>query len=131
MLKKKKFIIGGILLLAAIVFLGYLSFMGGVTYYYEVGEFLDKADTLNGQTVRISGIVADDVERDGLEITFTLTDNTGADASLTVFYTGAVPDTFGVDKQVVVEGEYSISGVFEADSIITKCGSKYIPEEIE
>lgn len=131
MLKKKKFIIGGIILLAAVVFLGYLSFMGSVTYYYEVGEFLDEADTLNGQTVRISGIVADDLERDGLEMTFTLTDNTGDEASLPVFYNGAVPDTFGVDKQVVVEGEYNSGGIFEADSIITKCGSKYIPEEKE
>jgi cytochrome c-type biogenesis protein CcmE len=128
-LKKKKFIIGGLVLIAALVFLGYIGFMGGVTYYYEVGELLDDAGSLTGQTVRVSGIVAPDVERDGLEMRFIITDNTGIDASLPVVYTGAVPDTFKVGNQVVIEGEYTAGGVFEAEAIITKCGSKYEPAE--
>ena len=131
MFKKKKFIIGGVIVLAAVVFLLYISFMGGVTYYYEVAEFLDKSVELDGQTVRVSGVVADDIEKNGMEISFSITDNTGEDASLAVFYNGAVPDTFGVEKQIVVEGKYSTSGIFEADSIIAKCGSKYLPEEQE
>ncbi len=129
MLKKKRFIIGGLILVAALVFLGYIGFMGGVTYYYEVGELLDEASSFTGQTIRVSGIVAPDVDRDGLEMRFTITDNTGIDASLPIIYTGAVPDTFKVGNQVVVEGEYTASGIFEAESIITKCGSKYVPAE--
>jgi cytochrome c-type biogenesis protein CcmE len=128
-LKKKKFIIGGFVLIAALVFLGYIGFMGGITYYYEVGELLDEAGSLSGQTVRVSGVVAPDVERDGLEMRFTITDNTGIDASLPVVYTGAVPDTFKVGNQVVIEGQYTAGGVFEAEAIITKCGSKYEPAE--
>lgn len=129
MLKKKRFIIGGLILVAALVFLGYIGFMGGVTYYYEVGELLDQTSSLADQTIRVSGIVAPDVERDGLEMRFTITDNTGIDASLPVVYTGAVPDTFKVGNQVVVEGEYTASGIFEAEAIVTKCGSKYVPAE--
>lgn len=129
MLKKKKLIIGGLVLVAALVFLGYIGFMGGVTYYYEVGELLDEAGSHTGQTVRVSGIVAPDVARDGLDMSFTITDNTGINASLPVIYTGAVPDTFKVGNQVVVEGKYAASGIFEAETIITKCGSKYEPAE--
>ena len=115
--------------MAALVFLGYIGFMGSVTYYYEVSELLEKADTLTNQTIRVSGNVADDVERDGLELRFTILDTTGNGDSLPVVYSGAVPDTFKVDNQVVLEGEYTAAGIFEADAIIVKCGSKYEPAE--
>ncbi len=128
MLKKKKYLIGGLILIAALIFLGYFSFMGGLTYYYEVGELLDEANSITGQTVRASGNVADDVVKDGLELRFTILDMSDSETSLPVVYSGAVPDTFKVGNQVVVEGEYT-GGVFEAEAIIVKCGSKFIPEE--
>lgn len=128
MLKKKKYLIGGLILIAALIFLGYFSFMGGLTYYYEVGELLDETNSITGQTVRASGNVADDVVKDGLELRFTILDMSDSETSLPVVYSGAVPDTFKVGNQVVVEGEYT-GGVFEAEAIIVKCGSKFIPEE--
>ena len=129
MLKKKKYLIGGFVLIAALVFLGYLGFMGGLTYYYEVSELLDEASSISGQTVRVSGNVADDVVRDGLEMRFTILDMNDSETSLPVIYSGAVPDTFKVGNQVVIEGKYTTAGIFEAEAIIVKCGSKYIPEE--
>jgi len=129
LLKKKKYLIGGLILLAALIFLGYLGFMGGLTYYYEVSELLDEANSITGQTVRVSGNVADDVVKDGLEMRFTILDMSGNEASLPVVYSGAVPDTFKIGNQVVVEGKYIAGGIFEAEAIIVKCGSKYIPEE--
>ena len=102
--------------------------MGGLTYYYEVGELLDEATSVTGQTVRASGNVADDVVKDGLELRFTILDMSDSETSLPVVYSGAVPDTFKVGNQVVVEGKYT-GGVFEAEAIIVKCGSKFIPEE--
>jgi len=128
LLKKKKYLIGGLILIAALIFLGYFSFMGGLTYYYEVGELLDEANSVTGQTVRASGNVADDVVKDGLELRFTILDMSDSETSLPVVYSGAVPDTFKVGNQVVVEGKYT-GGVFEAEAIIVKCGSKFIPGE--
>ncbi|GAJ19214.1 unnamed protein product, partial [marine sediment metagenome] len=78
--------------------------------------------------VRVSGKVAPDVKKSGLEIQFTIIDNTGRDASLPAVYYGAVPDTFKVGNQVVIEGKYTAGGLFEAESIVTKCGSKYVPQ---
>ena len=130
MLKKKKYLIGGLILIAALVFLGYLGFMGGLIYYYEVSELLDEANSISGQTVRVSGNVANDVKRDGLEMRFTILDMSNSETSLPVVYSGAVPDTFKVGNQVVVEGKYTTTaGIFEAEAIIVKCGSKYIPQE--
>ena len=125
---KKKYLIGGLILIAALIFLGYLGFMGGLTYYYEVSELLDEANSISGQTVRVSGNVADDVVKDGLEMRFTILDMSDSETSLPVVYSGAVPDTFKVGNQIVLEGQYS-GGVFEADTIIVKCGSKYEPME--
>ena len=129
MFRKKRFFIGGLIICLAIVFLGYVGFMGGMTYYYEVGELLDQAGSIAGQTVRVSGKVAPDAKQEGLELRFTLLDNTGREASLPVVYQGAVPDTFKVGIQIVAEGKYTDSGTFEADSILTKCSSRYVPAE--
>ena len=131
MLKKKRFLFGGLIICLAIVFLGYMAFMSGIPYYYEVSELLDQGSSITGQTVRVSGKVAPDLEQEdgGLTLQFTLTDNTGANASLPVIYQGVVPDTFGVGKQVVVEGQYTDDGIFEAQAILTKCSSRYVPEK--
>ncbi len=131
MLKKKRFLIGGLIIFLAIVFLGYMAFMSGITYYYEVDELLDRGSSITGQTVRVSGKVATDIEQGngGLILRFTITDNSGVDASLPVVYQGVVSDTFGAGKQVVVEGQYTTDGIFEAQAILAKCSSKYVPEE--
>ncbi len=131
MLKKKRFLIGGLIICLAVFFLSYMAFMSGVPYYYEVGGFLDQGSSITGQTVRVSGKVAPDIEQEaaGLTIRFTITDNTGTGANLPVVYQGVVPDAFAVGKQVVVEGKYTDDGIFEAQAILTKCSSRYVPEE--
>jgi cytochrome c-type biogenesis protein CcmE len=128
MLKNKKFIIGGIIILLAAVVLGYIGFMGVGTYYYTVGEFQSKSTELSGQTVRVSGILQPDPVKDGLVWSFTIKDDTSGD-TLPVTYRGSVPDTFKVGNQIVVEGKYNASsGVFEGTTIVVKCASKYEPE---
>jgi cytochrome c-type biogenesis protein CcmE len=129
MKKYKKLIIGGIIILIALLVLGYAAFMGGNTYYYEVGEFLDKGNSVVNQTSRVSGLVAEGTYKDGFTLHFALDDMTGRDASLSVVYNGSVPDTFKVGQQVVVEGKLMLDGTFEASQIIIKCSSKYEPAE--
>ena len=127
MLKNKKFIIGGAIVVIAAVVLGYFAFMGVGTYYYNVGDFLNKETTLASQTVRVSGIVQPDAAKQGLTWSFTLKDISSS-ATLAVTYSGAVPDTFKVGQQVVVEGKYdATSGVFQGTSIGVKCASKSQP----
>ena len=131
MLKNKKFIIGGIIVLLAAVVLGYVGFMGTGTYYYNIGEFLNKETALAAQTVRVSGIVDSAVPptKEGLTYHFTLLDVSDQNLKLVVVYNGATPpDTFKVDQQVVVEGKYdAAAGVFKGTSIIVKCASKSQP----
>jgi cytochrome c-type biogenesis protein CcmE len=130
MSKNRKFIIGGVIVLAAAAILGYIGFMGVGTYYYNVGEFNAKSATLAGQTVQVSGIVESDPVKTGLTYTFTLLDVSDPGVKIAVVYNGASPpDTFKQGQQAIVEGKYDgAAGVFRGSSIIVKCASKYEPE---
>jgi cytochrome c-type biogenesis protein CcmE len=124
---KKKVIIGVVAICLAVVLLGYFGFMGGATYYYEVGELLDSGSPVYGQVVRVHGEVRPDIRQEGLDLSFSLMDTTGRDASIKVSYHGAVPDTFRAGSALVVQGVYEASGTFQAESMLAKCASKYIP----
>ncbi len=128
MKKHKKLIIGGVIIAIAITGLGYASFMSAGTYYYNVGEFLDKGASVIGQTTRVSGEVSSDLTVEGTTLHFTLLDMTGRAASLPVVFQGQVPNTFEIGRQVVVEGKLGADGIFQASNIIAKCSSKYEPE---
>ncbi len=128
MFKRKKFIIGGAIVVLAALVLGYVGFMGVDTYYYNVSEFIGKEPALSGQTVRISGIIDPAVPptKDGFSYHFTLLDVSDSNVKLEVVYNGPTPpDTFKVGQQAVVEGKFDVvAGVFHGSSIIVKCASK-------
>ncbi len=124
---KRRFLIGGVFILIGIAYLAYTGFQGAATYYYTVNEFLDN-HVSSGKAVRVDGeVVAGSVQKGPgeLEIRFVLS---GGDKSLPVAYRGAVPDAFGEGKEVVVQGQAGSDGTFQADSILTKCPSKYVPK---
>ena len=129
MLKKKRFLIGGLIIGLAIIFLGYIGFVSGASYFKQVGELLDLDSSVYDVTLRVNGEVAPGVvkEAKGLTLRFTIIDTTGRDASLPVVYQGPVPDMFKVGNEIVVEGKYTPDGIFEATAIQTKCASKYLP----
>ncbi len=125
MFKKKKFLIGGIILLLAVVYLGYTGFVSSATYYYTVSEYSQLDKVPGNSTIRIGGQVAEgSVVQQGSNISFNLVEG---DKSLAVTYQGAVPDTFKPGVDVVVEGKMGTGSTFEAKSILTKCASKYSP----
>ena len=122
--KYRKLIIGGVIILIAIAALGYASFMGGSTYYYEVGEFLDKGQAVAGQVTRVGGEVQPGAAEVDFSLHFTIKDMTGRADTLPVVYTGQVPSAFQAGRQAIVEGKLDADGVFQASNIITKCSSK-------
>ncbi len=130
MLRKKKFLIGGVILVLAMGYLGYTGFMSGATYYYEVDEFLAQGSAINSQAVRVNGqVVPGSVEQEaqGRILRFTMVDIEGTE-SLPVVYQGVVPDTFQVGGEVVVEGHLDSDGIFQAYTLMPKCPSRYVPQ---
>ena len=77
MLKKKKFLIGGFILLVAVGVLGFMAFRGAATYYYAVGEVIAKSSSMQDNQIRVAGKVQEgSIIRDNSAntIQFVLTD---------------------------------------------------------
>ena len=130
MLKKKRFLIGGIIVFLAIGYLGYMGFSGSATYYYTVSELMGQGRSVYDENVRVTGQVAPgslEQESAGGILRFTIIDVEG-EGSLPVVYQGVIPDTFKVGNEVVIEGQLNPDGIFQANTILTKCPSKYVPE---
>ena len=95
------------------------------SYYYSVDEFVAAGNTGQGQSFRLAGRVkTGSVVRDmqNVALRFTLA---GARAEVPVQYKGVTPDNFVDDREVVVEGHLTSGGIFQADTLMTRCESKY------
>ncbi len=113
----------------AIGYLGFIGFQSSATYYYEVSEFMEQGSSIYGENVRVNGPVAPgsvEQEAQGTILRFTITD-VEVEQNLPVVYRGVVPDTFKVGNEVVVEGYLNSDGIFQANTLVAKCPSKYVP----
>ncbi|MFC1943221.1 cytochrome c maturation protein CcmE [Chloroflexota bacterium] len=129
MLRKKRFLIGGIIVFLAIGYLGFMGFQSSATYYYTVSELMGQKSSIYDENMRVSGVVAPgsiEQEPGSFMLRFIISDDT---ESLPVVYQGVVPDTFKVDNGVIVEGYLDLDGVFQAHTILTKCPSRYVPQQ--
>ena len=125
MRKKLKFIVGGVIVVIAIGFLGYQGFVSSATYYYTVSEFAAQQSNFADKNVRVAGNVTDGtIERQGTTLKFAMAE--GSD-DLKVVYKGVVPDTFKAGIEAVVLGKLNSEGIFEATELLAKCPSKYEP----
>ena len=127
-MRKRKFLIGGIIIILAIGYLAYTGFQASAAYYLTVSETIAKGSSLLGENLRVNGkVAADSITSDinTLSLKFALTEG---GKSLPVVYEGVTPDNFRADTDVVIEGHLDSSGVFQANGILTKCPSKYVPQ---
>jgi len=126
---KKKYLLGGGIVLAVVAYLLYLSFGSSVSYYVTVSEFLAKGTELYDTDVRVAGKIADspiDWNAQDIKLRFTITE--GGD-TMTVIYQGAKPSGFEAGSNILVEGKCHSDGIFRASLLIMKCPSKYEPKE--
>ena len=122
---RKRYFIGGGILLAAVIYLLYLSFGSSVSYYVTVSEFYDGETELQDINVRVAGKIADspiDWDAKDLDLRFTITEG---GKNMPVIYHGAQPSGFKAGSSILVEGKYDSDGVFQASQLILKCPSKY------
>ena len=120
---RKKFIIGGFILVLALGFLVFILIDSSLNYYVTVDELLAEPDY--GESVRVNGIVAEgsiDWNPDTEQLRFSLTDDS---AVLPVIYQGDVPHDLEDGKDIVVKGKYQPDNIFHASELVMKCASKY------
>src|SRR4051794_10419910 len=111
-----------VLLGGALVYTGVGASPGG----RSPGQLL--AQAVPGRSYRVPGrVVAGSIRHKGAATLFRVRDRNGT-ASIPVAYTGAVPDPFADNREVIVRVHKSAGGsgfVGERDSLITKCPSKF------
>jgi len=154
-----RFVIGGVLIAAAVVYLIFTATKASAQYFLTVNELLARKNELVGKNVRISGAVIGDTIKynpQTLELSFTIAHVPGSNKEieaegglekvlheavidpnrkhLKVVYHGPRPDMLKNEAQAIITGHLGEDGVFYADELLLKCPSHYedaVPDQVE
>jgi cytochrome c-type biogenesis protein CcmE len=156
---RMKFIFGGLLIVAAVVYLIVSSTQASAQYFFTIDEVVEKGASVVGQDLRLSGaVIGDTIEYDPQTLTLRFTiahipgDNKEIEAQgglvevlhqavidpnrsrIVVEYNGVKPDLLRDEAQAIMTGQIGEDGVFYADELLLKCPTKYeeaVPEQVE
>lgn len=158
---RAKFIIGGVLIIAAVIYLVVTNTSAGAQYFFTIEELKVRGDSVLGQNVRISGaVIGDSISYDPETLTLRFTvanvpgDNDEIEAQgglaavlhaavidpqrarLEVVYYGVQPDLLRDEAQAIMTGQLGEDGIFyvEDNGLLLKCPTKYeeaVPEQAE
>ncbi len=129
--KKIKFIVGGVMIALAIVYLIYTGVQSSAAYFLTVDELYQKGAAMENRTVRVSGKVdaaTIDFNNRDLILNFDVTSETGE--RLPVVFNGPKPDQMREGAEAIIEGKYD-GEMFQAQSLLLKCPSRYEEGTIE
>lgn len=147
---RTKFLIGGFLIIAAIVYLVYSSTRASAQYFLTVEELNARGKDIIGRDIRISGaVIGDSIQYDPQTLTLSFDvahvagDNKTIEAQgglaqvlhaavtdpnrpkLHVVYKGVKPDLLRNEAQAIMTGKLGEDGVFQAAELLLKCPTKY------
>ncbi len=154
---RSKFILGGLFILAAVVYLIYSSAQQSAEYFMTVDELKAKGNKLVDKNLRLSGaVIGDSIQYDPQTLTLTFEvahvpgDNAEIEAlgglaevlraasmdptraRVTVVYVGPKPDLLRSEAQAIMTGYLGEDGIFYANELLLKCPTKYeeaVPEQ--
>jgi cytochrome c-type biogenesis protein CcmE len=126
--RRATFIGLGVGILCLAVFLVLFALRDAVVGFHFPKEVAEKQIPA-GQRIRLGGLVAaDSLKRgQGLTVEFGITDNV---KTISVSYTGILPDLFREGQGVVTEGKLDPAGHFVADTVLAKHDENYMPPEV-
>lgn len=125
---RTKFILGGIAIVAALAWLGFVGFEESKAYYITVSEYTQMKNQLRGETLKIAGdVVAGSINRTASPMEFVISHD-GNRLKVQYVGTAVIPDTFTDGSKAVVEGSVNGEGIFQAYRLEAKCASKYEAE---
>ena len=127
MTRARRFLIGGVIILAALAYIVYGGLQEAMVYFKMPSELRAEEKSLQGKFVRMGGmVVKGSLQKDLQNLTyrFQLTDGNTA---FPVYFKGVPPDLFVEGKGAVVEGRVGSDGVFQATTIMAKHAEEYSP----
>ena len=156
-MQRNKFIIGGVLILAAVVYLIASSTQASAEYFMTVDELNAEGSSAINKSVRLSGaVLGDTIQYDPATLTLTFEvahvpgDNADIEAQgglaevlhqavsdptrsrIKVQYEGVMPDLLRNEAQAIMTGKLGEDGMFYAEELLLKCPTKYeeaVPEQ--
>jgi cytochrome c-type biogenesis protein CcmE len=152
-----KFVIGGILILGAVVFLIWSSTTANAEYFLTIDELNAKGAGVVDKNLRVSGaVIGDSIQYDPQSLTLSFdvahvpADNLAVEtegglaevlhqavmdpsrARMKVVYVGPKPDLLRNEAQAIMTGHLGADGVFYAEELLLKCPTRYeeaVPEQ--
>lgn len=155
-MQRNKFILGGLLILAAVVYLIVSSTQASAEYFMTVDEIKAEGSSAIGKSLRLSAVMGDTIQYDAetLNLQFDVAhvsgDNDEIEAQgglaevlfqavndpsrqrITVIYNGPKPDLLRGEAQAIMTGHIGEDNIFYADELLLKCPTRYeeaVPEQ--
>ncbi|NOH04441.1 MAG: cytochrome c maturation protein CcmE [Chloroflexi bacterium] len=156
-MQRTKFILGGLLILAAVVYLIASSTQASAEYFMTVDELKAEGVAAINKSIRLSGaVIGDTIQYDPqtLTLTFEIAHVTGDNKEIeaqgglaevlyqavndpgrqriTIVYVGPKPDLLRSEAQAIVTGKLGEDGIFYAEELLLKCPTRYeeaVPEQ--
>ena len=145
-----KFVIGGILILGAVVFLIWSSTAANAEYFLTIDELNAKGSSIVDRNLRVSGaVIGDSIQYDApnLKLSFEVAHVPADNAELAtegglavalheavldpsrsrmkVVYVGPKPDLLRNEAQAIMTGHLGADGTFYAEELLLKCPTRY------
>jgi cytochrome c-type biogenesis protein CcmE len=152
-----KFVIGGFLILGAVVFLIWTSTAASAEYFLTIDELNAKGSGVVDKNLRVSGaVIGDSIQYDAQSLTLNFevahvpADNLAIEtegglaealhqavldpsrARMKVVSVGPKPDLLRNEAQAIMTGHMGADGVFYAEELLLKCPTRYeeaVPEQ--
>jgi cytochrome c-type biogenesis protein CcmE len=152
-----KFVIGGLLILGAVVFLIWTSTAASAEYFLTIDELNAKGSGVVDKNLRVSGaVIGDSIQYDAQSLTLSFdvahvpADNLAIETEgglaevlhqavmdpgrsrMKVVYVGVKPDLLRNEAQAIMTGHIGEDGVFYAEELLLKCPTRYeeaVPEQ--
>jgi len=149
-MQRNKFILGGLLILAAVVYLIFSSTQASAEFFMTVDEVNAQGQSVVGKNLRLSGaVVGDSIQYDANTLTLSFDvahvpgDNAEIEAQgglaevlhaavmdptrarVKVVYIGPKPDLLRDEAQAIMTGHMAADGIFYADELLLKCPTRY------
>jgi len=154
-----KFVIGGVLILGAVVFLIWTSTAASAEYFLTIDELNAKGSGVVDKNLRVSGaVIGDSIQYDAQSLTLSFdvahvpADNLAIETEgglaevlhqavldpsrsrMKVVYVGPKPDLLRNEAQAIMTGHLGEDGIFYAEELLLKCPTRYeeaVPQQAE
>ncbi|MCI0556197.1 MAG: cytochrome c maturation protein CcmE [Anaerolineae bacterium] len=156
-MKINKFVIGGAMVLGAVVFLIWTATASNLQFFMTVDELNAQRQEVVDKNLRVSGaVIGDSIQYDAQNLTLTFevahvpadspdiaTEGGLAEAlhlavmdpsraRMKVVYVGVKPDLLRNEAQAIMTGHLGTDGIFYAEELLLKCPTRYeeaVPEQ--